>query len=62
VDDFASAPAQRASDEGRRIPEGNFAGRRKAVKKAQPAPTQSPDPEPEPAPEPEANHQLDVLA
>ena len=63
MDDLAPAPAQRTSDDGGRTPEGNFAARRKAVKKVQPVPAQTPDPEPEvAAPEPEPDHQLDVLA
>jgi len=64
MDDFAPAPAQRTSDDSRRITEANFAARKKAAKKEQPAPAKLPDPDPEaePAPESEANHQLDVLA
>ena len=54
MDDLAPAPAQRATDDGRRTPEGNLAARRMAVKKVQPAPAQAPEPEPD--------HQLDVLA
>ena len=62
MDDLAPAPAQRTSDDGRRLPEENFAARKKAAKKALPTPAQSPEPEPQPAPEPEGIHQLDVLA
>jgi hypothetical protein len=66
MDDLAPAPAQRTSDNGGRTREENFAARRKAVKKVQPAPVPKPDRDPEPAPElapePATDHQLDVLA
>ena len=62
MDDLAPAPAQRTSDNGGRTPEQNFAARKKAAKKVQPAPAPKQDAEPELAPEPEADHLLDVLA
>ena len=62
MDDLAPAPAQRTSDNGGRTREENFAARKKAVKRVQPAPVQKPEPEPDIAPEPAADHQLDVLA
>jgi hypothetical protein len=62
MDDLAPAPLQRTSDDGGRKSAENFAARRKAVKKVQPAPAQTPDLEPEQAPEPEPDNQLDVLA
>ena len=64
MDDLASAPAQRTSDNGGRTPGDNFTALRKAVKKVQPAPAknhhpgnQRSDPEPD-----VVDHQLNVLA
>jgi hypothetical protein len=62
MDDLAPAPAQRTSDDGGRTREENFAARKKAVKKVQPAPAPKPEAEAELPPEPEADHQLDILA
>jgi hypothetical protein len=66
MDDLAPAPAQRTSDSGGRGPEGNFANRKRLVKKVRPvsAEERAPKPEPEPAlePDPAPDHQLDVLA
>ena len=47
MDDLAPAPAQRTSDDGGRTPEQNFAARKKAVKKVQPAPAHKQDPDPD---------------
>ena len=62
MDDLAPAPAQRTSDDVGRTPEENFAARKKAVKKVQPAPAQKQDPEPELRPNRKPDHQLDLLA
>ena len=64
MDDLAPAPAQRAFDKVGRTPDENFMGRKKAVKKVQPAPAKEQYPELElaPEPEPELDHQLDLLA
>jgi len=62
MDDLASAPAQRTSDDGGRIRDQTVAARKKTVKKPPPAPVERQDPEPELAREPEPDHQLDVLA
>jgi len=62
MDDFASAPAQRPSDDGGRIRDQALAARKKPVRRAPPEPIRKPVPEPEPGAEREVDHQLDVLA
>ncbi len=62
MDDLAPAAAQRTSDDGGRVREESFTPRKKAGKKAVPAPEEKPASQPVPAIEPGAEHELDILA
>jgi hypothetical protein len=66
MDDLAPSPTQRTFEDVGRVRDENFRARKKAVKKALPAPSPKQDLDPEVAeetePEADTNHQLDLLA
>lgn len=62
MDDLAPAAAQRTSDESGRVRDDGLVPRKKAFKKAPPAPPEDSRQQPVPAVEPAAEHELDILA
>lgn len=62
MDDLAPAATERTSGDGGRVREEVLTARKKAAKKAPPAPPQTSQAQTVPAIEPGAEHELDILA